>query len=72
MEVTEQRPALPEQITTPQAKLVYFTILTADGITVGELQETLSLKKITLLAILTSLGDRDLIARRDGKWVITA
>lgn len=71
MEVTEKRRAVPAEITSPRAKLVYFTILTTGGITVEELQETLSLKKITLFAILASLADQKLIERRNNQWVIT-
>lgn len=74
MEITEQpefQRSLPGELGSPVAKLVYFTIQTSDGITVGELQETLALKKITLLAVLQSLSSRDLITRRDGQWVIT-
>lgn len=71
MEITEPRRPVPAEIASPNGKLVYLTLLTSRGMSLEELQETLSLRKITLLAVLASLSDADLIDRKDDQWVIT-
>ncbi|MHC3438841.1 MarR family transcriptional regulator [Natrialbaceae archaeon A-gly3] len=63
--------SLPQEINSPQAKLVYLYLDLSNGATVGELEDTLALKKITILSILESLSERDLV-ERTGSGYITA
>lgn len=56
-----RRAAIPAEITTPRAKLVYFALEVTGGATVHELQELLSLRKLTLLSILDSLSKQSLV-----------
>ncbi|MFC4246715.1 MarR family transcriptional regulator [Natribaculum luteum] len=59
------RTSVPNAIASPRAKLVYLCLLVTDGATVTELQELLSLKKITILSVLDSLTELELVAQRD-------
>lgn len=61
MSTSEQRPALPDDIGSPQTKLVYLTLLVTEETTVTELQQLLGLPKLTLLPILTSLVAKGLV-----------
>ena len=61
--------SLPREITSPQAKLVYLYLQLSNGATVGELERMLALKKITILSILDSLAEQDLVERADAKYV---
>lgn len=60
---------IPDEIDSSHGKLVYLSLTLVDGATVAELQETLSLKKITILSILRSLSSRDLVRRTDDSYV---
>ena len=60
--------SLPQEISSPQAKLVYLYLQLSNGATVGELEKTLALKKITILSILDSLDEQDLIERTAGTY----
>ena len=60
---------IPDEIESSQGKLVYLSLLLTDGATVTELQETLSLKKITVLSVLDSLASRGLVQRTGGTYV---
>ncbi len=60
-----RRTSIPNAITSPRAKLVYLCLLVTDGATVTELQEILSLTKITILSVLDSLTELELVTRRD-------
>lgn len=55
------RAALPDDIHSPRAKLVYLYLQTSHGATVAELQDALNLKKITLYSLLQTLTERDLV-----------
>lgn len=59
--VQQQRASIPSEISTPRAKLVYFALAVTNGSTVPELQEILSLRKLTLLSILDSLSKQSLV-----------
>lgn len=61
--------SLPQEITSPQAKLVYLYLHLSNGATVGELERTLALKKITILSILDSLAEQELVERADSMYV---
>ncbi|MFB6131258.1 MAG: helix-turn-helix domain-containing protein [Salinigranum sp.] len=58
---TTQRVTLPAEIESPSAKLVYFYLTTHGEATIGELQECLGMKKITLYSILGTLRKRGLV-----------
>lgn len=62
--------SLPQEIDSPQAKLVYLYLELSNGATVGELEETLALKKITILSILECLSERDLVERTGSGYTI--
>lgn len=56
-----RRPAIPAEVSTPRAKLVYFALEVTGGATVKELQELLALRKLTLLSILDSLSEQSVV-----------
>ncbi|MCT9095312.1 TrmB family transcriptional regulator [Haloarchaeobius sp. HME9146] len=62
---------LPETLTSPRAKLVYFFLETAGSATVDEIQNTLGMKKIALLSVLKSLS-KDGHVERDGDEYVCA
>ncbi len=68
MSTSEQKPTLPDDLGSPQAKLVYLTLLVTEETTVTELQQLLGLPKLTLLPILTSLVARGLAQRTEGGY----
>jgi DNA-binding MarR family transcriptional regulator len=59
---------LPEDLTSPQSKLVYHSLDVAGPGTVGDLARRLCLKKITLLDVLSSLQERGHVECRDGEF----
>ena len=63
--------SLPQEVSSPQAKLVYLYLDLSNGATVGELEETLALKKITILSILECLSERDLVERTGSGYATT-
>ncbi|WP_207891141.1 MarR family transcriptional regulator [Natrarchaeobius oligotrophus] len=68
MSTTEQSIAVPDDLESPQAKLVYLTLLVTDEATVTDLQQLLGLSKLTLLPILTSLTSKNLVRRTDAGY----
>ena len=62
---------LPREIDSPQAKLVYLSLELSNGATTGELEDRLALKKITILSVLDSLAERELV-ERTGQGYATA
>ena len=62
---------LPENLTSPRAKLVYFFLKTAGSATVDEIQGTLDMQKIALLSVLKSLS-KDGLVERDGNEYVCA
>lgn len=64
--------ALPEELDSPRAKLVYLYLAVADDAALTDLQETLDLKKITLFSILESLQRRDLVEHDDDAYAAVA
>ena len=72
MSLEDQRlTPIPDEIESSQGKLVYLSLSLTDGATVADLQETLSLQKITLLSVLDSLASRGLVQRTGGSYVPT-
>lgn len=61
--------ALPTEIDSPQAKLVYLYLEATDGATADELGQVLAMKKIGILSVLNSLSSRNLIEKRDETYV---
>lgn len=68
MSTSEQLISIPDECTSPTAKLVYLALLRVEEATVGELQRQLGLSKLTLLPILESLRRKDLIRRTEGGY----
>jgi DNA-binding MarR family transcriptional regulator len=62
------RTELPSELRSPRAKLVYLYLSTHGDATVGQLQEGLDMKKITLYSILGTLRDRGVVERRDERF----
>ena len=56
---------LPDELESPQAKLVYLYVETAGETTVGDVNETLGMKKLSALSVLQSLSKKGLV-ERDG------
>ncbi|MWV63991.1 TrmB family transcriptional regulator [Halorubrum sp. JWXQ-INN 858] len=63
-------PAMPPELRSPRAKLVYLYLTTNDGATVAEMGDSLGMKKISLYSILKTLRKQDLIARHDGTYTL--
>jgi len=64
LDARTDRPTLPETISSPNAKLVYFYVDVRGETTVAELQSDLGLPKMSLFSVLNSLDggghvDRD-------------
>jgi DNA-binding IclR family transcriptional regulator len=62
--------ALPTELESPRAKLVYLYLRTATA-SLDDLQSDLGLKKITLYSILRTLRERDLVEKRDGTFAVS-
>lgn len=69
MSTSEQRPAIPDELTSPQAKLVYLSLLVADEARATDLQRMLGLSKLTLFAVLESLSTKGLVQRTEDGYV---
>lgn len=63
--------SVPETLDTAQSKLVYITIRSAGRATVEDLSAALNMQKITLLDVLSTLTDRNLIERKNGRYAPT-
>ncbi len=66
---TADRSPLPAELNSPQAKLVYLYLETTGGATVGELSETLSMKKMATLSVMNSLSTQGLVEKADNEYV---
>jgi sugar-specific transcriptional regulator TrmB len=55
------RTAVPSELRSPRAKLVYLYLETHGDATVSELQEGLAMRKLALYSILEALGERGLV-----------
>lgn len=62
--------ALPTELSSPQAKLVYLYIEAAGSATVDDLTEALSMKKIAVLSVLRSLTADGLVDRDGSHFVV--
>ena len=61
--------AVPDELTSPQAKLVYLSVLVTDEAKATDLQQVLDLPKLTLFAVLESLVARGFIQRTGENYV---
>lgn len=61
---------VPDDLTSPRAKLVYLYLSTHDGATVKELGTNLDMKKITLYSILRTLRERNLVEQETDRYVL--
>ena len=66
---TEKFDPVPETLDSPQSKLVYIYLDATGGATVDDLNQTLAMKKITVLSILSSLSKEGLVEKDDGTYV---
>lgn len=69
MSTSEQSIAVPDKLVSPQAKLVYLALLIMEDATATDLQQLLGLPKLTLLAVLESLAEMDLVHRTEAGYV---
>ena len=58
--------AVPEDLDSAEAKLVYLSLKTAGGASVDELRENVGLNKLTLHSILRTLQERGTVREDDG------
>lgn len=65
---TTRQTAVPGDIRSPQAKLVYHSLDAVGEATVDDLANRLNEKKITLLEVLDSLDERGHVERREGQF----
>ena len=63
---------LPEDITSPRAKLVYLYLDVTETATVEDLQACLDMKKIDLLSVLNSLTSAGHVANDGGTYTVAA
>lgn len=70
MQTATTRTQLPGELESPRAKLVYLYLSSNGGATVEELQEGLSMKKITLFSILKTLRERDLVGQQADRYAV--
>ncbi|SIS18424.1 transcription initiation factor IIE, alpha subunit [Natronorubrum thiooxidans] len=69
MSTSTQQFTVPDDLMSPQTKLVYLSLHVLEEPTVTELQELLALPKLTLLSVLESLVSKDLARRTEGGYV---
>lgn len=69
MSTSERRLTIPNEVASPQAKLVYLAVRVTDEPTVTQLQRLLGLSKLTLLPLLASLDEQDYIRRTEDGYV---
>ncbi|MFC5135210.1 MULTISPECIES: MarR family transcriptional regulator [Haloferacaceae] len=56
-------PALPPELQSPRAKLVYLYLTTNGHATVSEMGDSLGMKKMSLYSILKTLREQDMVVR---------
>lgn len=61
---------LPADLNSPRAKLVYLYLSTHGAATIGDLQQHLSMRKLTLYSILKTLRERDIVQQESDRYVI--
>lgn len=68
MSTSERRLTVPDDLESPQSKLVYLTLLWTEEATASELQQRLGLPKLTLLSVLELLVQQDLVRRTENGY----
>jgi DNA-binding IclR family transcriptional regulator len=68
---TSRSLALPAEVDSPRAKLVYLYLDTNGGSTVADLCSELDVPKLTLFSVLKTLRSRELVECEDGRYRIT-
>lgn len=63
-------PALPPELQSPRAKLVYLYLTTNDGASVADMASSLGMKKISLYSILKTLREQDLVEETDERYAL--
>ncbi|MFP8954010.1 MarR family transcriptional regulator [Natrialbaceae archaeon A-arb3/5] len=63
--------SMPDDITSPRAKLVYFYLATRDGATADELRAELDISKGSVLSITGTLRDRGHITHRNETYELS-
>ncbi|WP_459882520.1 TrmB family transcriptional regulator [Halorubrum gandharaense] len=63
-------PALPPELQSPRAKLVYLYLTTNDGATVSEMGDSLGMKKMSLYSILKTLRKQEMVVRNDESYTL--
>ncbi|WP_232820513.1 helix-turn-helix domain-containing protein [Halorussus litoreus] len=66
---TASSTALPTELESPRAKLVYLS-LRSSAASVDELQSTLGVPKLTLYSVLRTLRERNLVKKQDGRFAV--
>ncbi len=69
MATSKQHPAVPTELDSPQAKLVYLALRVGGKMGAADLQRTLGLSKLSLFAVLESLAAKDLVRRTESGYV---
>ncbi|RQG92565.1 helix-turn-helix domain-containing protein [Natrarchaeobius chitinivorans] len=60
--------AVPDDITTPRAKLVYYYLATNGGATADDIRSDLDISKGNALSIIGTLRERDHVERENGRY----
>lgn len=69
---SEALTALPDEIESPRAKLVYLYLASHGQATMSDLQEGLGLKRLTLYGIIDALRERDLVREAGDAYAVSA
>ncbi|PCR92803.1 transcription initiation factor IIE, alpha subunit [Natrinema ejinorense] len=70
MSLSNPQFVIPDEIASPQTKLVYMSLLVADEPKATDLQGLLGLSKLTLFAVLESLTANELVRRTEAGYVV--
>ncbi|MFC6719438.1 MarR family transcriptional regulator [Natrialbaceae archaeon GCM10025810] len=71
MSTSEHQSPLPDDLASPQAKLVYLAIDSVGEATVADLEQLLGLPKLTLLSVLASLSAKGLVRNTENAYVVS-
>lgn len=69
--ITPEFGSIPQELTSSEAKLVYFYLATRGSATIDELQSSLGMKKLSLYSILQTLDERDFVCLQSGEYALT-
>lgn len=64
--------ALPAEVDSPRAKLVYLYLQTTGGATLSDLRDELDLPKLTLFSVLKTLRSRELVECENDRYRVTS